>query len=85
MTNQNLGLPFHPAPQNTDLKDCMAWITFMDNNWEKIWFPLVLNGKHLRWNSHFCMEIARDKFGEHCFGISCTEQMLFQNAQRDNL
>ncbi len=62
-----------------------SWITFMDEGWETIWHPLTMNGKHLPFDSHFTMEIAKERFSHRSFGIARTSQMLMGNAQRDNL
>tara|TARA_R100001015_G_C4594700_1_gene149962 strand:+ start:733 stop:987 length:255 start_codon:yes stop_codon:yes gene_type:complete len=65
----------------------MAWITFnRDNEWEQVWFKVEMNGKHLKWDSEFIMEIARERWGDakFSFGIASTSQMLLNNACRDN-
>ena len=65
----------------------MAWVTFNRNDeFEKVWFKVEsMTGKHLRWDSEFIMEIARERWGsEISFGISPTSQMLMNNACRDN-
>ena len=62
-----------------------AWITFMDEKWEAIWHPITMNGKHLPWDSHFIMEIARERFSHRTFGIAPTSQMIRNNATRDNI
>lgn len=64
----------------------MAWVTFNRNNeFERVWFKVEMNGRHLKWDDHFIMEIARERWGsEISFGISPTSQMLMHNACRDN-
>tara|TARA_R110000787_G_scaffold156160_3_gene270071 strand:- start:3562 stop:3819 length:258 start_codon:yes stop_codon:yes gene_type:complete len=75
--SRNLG------PQiNLDNDKC--WISFLHNGWLQKWFPLMMNGRHLDFCDNFCMEIAREKFGDTKFGIANTKQMLMKNDCRNN-
>jgi|TARA_R100000084_G_scaffold38927_2_gene15712 hypothetical protein len=69
-----------------DLNAEKAWVTFSENDeFESVWQPVMMNGKQLNWDSHFIMEIARERWGEtKSFGIAPTSQMLMRNAVRDN-
>tara|TARA_R110000782_G_scaffold266360_2_gene360741 strand:- start:857 stop:1168 length:312 start_codon:yes stop_codon:yes gene_type:complete len=58
---------------------------FHSDGWTKEWFPLLMNGRHLRFDEHFCMEIAREKFGHTKFGISDGQQASIGNDCRNNL
>ena len=68
----------------------MAWITFLDDDFENKWFPVTdITGKHLE-----CKNMDDDeKIMNHCrkniptfrkWGIANTTQMLLKNAMRDN-
>ena len=71
-----------------NLKQEMAWVTFMHDQWEVVWIPLTdINGKQLEWEDNSVMEFCRNKFnrfGIH-FGIARTSQMILGHAERDNL
>ena len=63
-----------------------AFITFFHTDgWETEWFPLLLNGKHIKFDDDLTMEICREKFGHTAFGIADGIQASRGNAQRDNL
>ena len=63
-----------------------AWITFMCEDWEVVWHPILDDfGNHLDWDSNLIMEICRNRFSHRTFGIAMTSQMIMRNAQRDNL
>jgi hypothetical protein len=63
-----------------------AFITFFhDDGFEAKWFPVLLNGKHIKFDDDLTMEICREKFGHTAFGISNGVQASRRNAQRDNL
>jgi len=62
-----------------------AWITFFDDEYEKNWYPITLDGKHLDFHSTIIMEIARSRYGgKRYFGISYCSQKELGNAVRDN-
>ena len=74
------------APNGWKQREGMAFISFFHNDgWEKTWFPILMNGRHLKFDDHFIMEICREKFGHTKFGISDGQQASLQNAMRDNL
>jgi hypothetical protein len=82
--SKNLGQEIHST--GILLKDDdKCFITFMDSGWRTHWFPLLMNGRHLKFDDHFCMEIAREKFGHTSFGISCGQQSRMENDSRNNL
>tara|TARA_R110000851_G_scaffold261058_1_gene413532 strand:- start:149 stop:439 length:291 start_codon:yes stop_codon:yes gene_type:complete len=63
-----------------------CFITFFHTDgWTREWFPLIMNGRHLEFDEHFCMEIAREKFGHTKFGISDGQQASIENDCRNNL
>jgi len=64
----------------------MAWVTFnRGEEFEKVWFKVEMNERHLKWDDHFIMEIARERWGSEVnFGIAETSQMLLGNSVRDN-
>jgi len=53
--------------------------------WEKVWFPVLLNNKHIKFDDDLSMEICREKFGHTSFGIADGIQASRGNSQRDNL
>ena len=62
-----------------------AWITFLDDEWQKNWHPITLGGKHLDFHGTIIMEIARSRYGgKRYFGISYCSQKELGNAVRDN-
>lgn len=85
MPTTNKLKPKTMSKQTVNLEREDSWITFMDEGWQTVWHPLTMNGKHLPFDSHFTMEIARERFSDRSFGIASTSQMLMGNAQRDNL
>ena len=62
----------------------MAWITFSLDGFEKKWFPVMLNGKHLKWDSQLVMNVCRNAFPDNSWGISPTSQMIMGHSCRDN-
>ena len=68
-----------------DLSKEMAWVTFLDKNWQNVWHPIMMNGKQLKFDSDIIMEIARERWPNKIFGIAPTSQMLVRNAVRDNI
>jgi hypothetical protein len=72
-----------------DLNKEMAWVTFINDGWEKKWFPVTDHkGKHLEWGPGI-MDHCRAQFNQlgqwESFGIAPTSQMIISNAVRDNL
>tara|TARA_B100000497_G_C7497544_1_gene304046 strand:+ start:345 stop:572 length:228 start_codon:yes stop_codon:yes gene_type:complete len=72
-----------------DLEKEMAWVTFLDNGFEKIWHPVTdITGKHLMWSEDI-MDHCRSQFNDDknwvTFGIAPTSQMLVANSVRDNM
>ena len=69
----------------------LAWITFLDDDFENKWFPVTdITGKQLE-----CRNMDEDEtIMFHCrkniiptsrkWGIANTSQMLLKNAMRDN-
>ena len=70
--------------KSINLNEEKAWITFTDEEFQKVWFPVELNGVHLDWDSNLIMNVCRMTFQDRGWGISPTSQMLEQNACRDN-
>lgn len=70
--------------KSINLNEEKAWITFADNGFEEIWFPLELNGVHLDWDSNLIMDKCRSTFPDKIWGIAPTSQMIMNNASRDN-
>lgn len=68
-----------------NLNEEKAWITFLDQEFEIVWFPVEVNGVHLDWDSNNIMTICRIVFTDRSWGISPTSQMIQNNACRDNL
>tara|TARA_R110002020_G_scaffold460429_2_gene678916 strand:- start:295 stop:525 length:231 start_codon:yes stop_codon:yes gene_type:complete len=68
-----------------------AWITFMAEDWQKVWHPITdVIGNHLDWNdSNEIMNHCRRQFNNEnnwvTFGIAPTSQMEIGNAVRDSL
>lgn len=72
-----------------DLDREMAWVTFMDEGWEKVWHPVTdASGEQLEWSEdimNFCRAQFNDEKNWISFGIAPTSQMLVKNSVRDNL
>ena len=73
-----------------DLKQEMAWVTFLNEGWETVWHPVVDDdGQHLAWDAEAIMDLCRTRFNNInnwvSFGIAPTSQMILFNAVRDNL
>ena len=82
--NKNLGEERHSS-KILKRENEKAFITFFHFGWTTHWFPLIMNGQHLDFDSHWCMEIAREKFGNVKFGISNGQQARIENDCRNNL
>jgi hypothetical protein len=63
----------------------LAWITFMGENYENEWYPIMMNNRQLIWDDIFIMEICRERYINQFWGISNTSQMLINNSLRNNL
>ena len=90
--NKNLGTSITPNELSALSSEAFselstkAFITFFNTvGWETEWFPLLLNGKHIKFDEDLTMEICREKFGHTAFGIADGIQASRGNAQRDNL
>ena len=75
-----------------DLTKEMAWITFMGDNWQTQWFPIVdqITGQQLEFDDTIMDRCRAQYNGAHggnwtYFGIAPTSQMVMGNAVRDNL
>lgn len=65
----------------------MAWVTFLDQDFEKVWFPVTnKHGHQLEWDSAIVMDFCREQFNRFGiqFGIAPTSQMVMGNSVRDN-
>lgn len=82
--NKNLG-PERHSTKILKRENNKAFITFWDTGWNTHWFPIIMNGQHIDFDSHWTMEIAREKFGHMKFGISCGSQARMENDSRNNL
>ena len=82
--NKNLG-PERHSTKILKRENDKAFITFWDTGWNTHWFPIIMNGQHIDFDSHWTMEIAREKFGHLRFGISCGSQARMENDSRNNL
>lgn len=75
--------------QILDLSTEMAWVTFMNENWENVWHPVCdINGNQLKWiDSTTIMDYCKLLYnGEQVtMGIAPTSQMIIKNAVRDNI
>jgi|TARA_B110000459_G_C16339529_1_gene371668 hypothetical protein len=73
-----------------DLNKEMAWVTFLDNGWQKKWFPVLcpITGQQLEFDDTV-MDHCRSQFNNDdnwvSFGIAPTSQMVIQNSVKDNL
>lgn len=72
-----------------DLSREMAWVTFLNEGWERIWHPVTdVAGNHLEWSDSI-MDFCRAQFNNEnnwvSFGIAPTSQMILMNSVRDNL
>ena len=92
--NKNLGQPILSTDKRlTDIflnpdefLGGKAFITFFhDDGWNKTWFPILMNGRHLKFDDHFIMEICREKFGHTKFGIADGKSASMENDLRNNL
>ena len=61
-----------------------AWVTFLDEDFQRIWHPIEIAGIHVEWHSQIIMQVARERWSDRGFGIAPTSQMILQNAVRDN-
>ena len=75
-----------------DLNKEMAWITFMGDNWQTQWFPILdpITGQQLEFDDTIMDRCRAQYNGAHggnwtYFGIAPTSQMIMGNAVRDNL
>lgn len=75
-----------------DLNKEMAWITFMGENWQNQWFPILdpITGQQLEFNDTIMDRCRAQYNGANdnewtYFGIAPTSQMIMGNAVRDNL
>ena len=75
--------------KSIDLSKEMAWITFLDDNFETNWFPLLSgSGQQLEWNDDIRVgSFAFAKFihDGRRFGVAPTSQMILGNSVKDNL
>jgi len=77
----NVVLPIN----NLKVKPNKAWITFLDDDFECKWHRIDLpNGEQMDFDCHKTMDYCRIVYSDRKFGIACTEQMLINNASRDN-
>jgi hypothetical protein len=86
--NKNLGKSIQSTNEilTHSTNEGKAFITFFhDEGWNKTWFPIMMNGRHLKFDDHFIMEICREKFGHTKFGISSGLQASRGNDLRNNL
>ena len=86
MLNANIGEAFTQNEIQATLKhtEDRAFITFLMGCWEVEWFPLIINGKHMKFDDEITMEFCRQHFGHTRFGISNGEQASIGNTMRDN-
>lgn len=68
----------------------LTWITFLSNNFENVWMPLVdEDGHSLPWTlggvNNRTKQWAKEKFGSVGFGLAPTSQKNLGNAVWDNL
>lgn len=74
-----------------DLKKEMAWVTFLHDEWQTKWHPVLcpITGQQLEFDSKLTMNHCRAQFNNEgnwvSFGIAPTSQMVIENAVRDNL
>lgn len=68
-----------------DIDKEKAWVTFLDDNWEKRWYPILdsLTGRQLDYDDTI-MDLCRGQYKGY-FGIAPTSQMLRENSVRDNV
>jgi hypothetical protein len=75
--------------KSIDLSKEMAWVTFLDDDFETNWFPLLSgSGQQLEWNDDTrvgSFAFAKFLHGDHKFGVAPTSQMILGNSVKDNL
>jgi len=69
-----------------DLDKEKAWVTFLDDNWEKRWYPISdsSTGCQLDYDDTI-MDLCRRRYEGSYFGIAPTSQMVMGNSVRDNV
>jgi glutathione peroxidase-family protein len=71
-----------------DLNKEMAWVTFVNEGFETIWYPVTdYKGEQLEYDSEKIMNHCRHIYGKlnTYFGIAPTSQMIVNNSSRDNI
>ena len=68
-----------------DLNRELAWVTFLDNDFEQKWYP-VRNylGIQQEFDGEATYKFCQRNLSDRQWGIAPTSQMILRNAVRDN-
>lgn len=90
--NKHIGAPLTTKQLNSISEEAMseladrAFITeFHSDGWEEIWFPIILNKKHMKFDGEITIEFCREFFGHTKFGIANGQQAKLGTSVFDNL
>ena len=68
-----------------NIKD-RAFITiFHSDTYEELWYPILLNKRHMKWDKEITIEFCREQFGNTKFGIANGQQAKLGTSVFDNL
>jgi hypothetical protein len=68
-----------------DLADRAFITVFHSDTWEQLWFPILLNKRHMKFDAEITMEFCREMFGHTSFGIASGKHARMGCSVRDNL
>ena len=90
--NVHIGAPLSTKQLNSISEETFneladrAFITeFHSDTWEELWFPILLNRKHMKFDEEITMEFCREFFGHTIFGIADGKSAKLGSSNRDNL